>query len=158
APCIQRRDRPILTRDDVRYPASLICNARVCKYQGRYAMVFRNDFGPKDETEIAAHHFAGTNLGMAFSDDGIKWNAEPQPCIDLEHARRLIAPLMPNKDPQTELHRFYDPRLTVIDGRVHMCFAIDTAHGLRGGVAVTDDFQKWEMMNASVPDNRNMVL
>ena len=30
--------------------------------------------------------------------------------------------------------------------------------GLRGGVAVTDDLQNWEVMSLSVPDNRNMVL
>ena len=28
----------------------------------------------------------------------------------------------------------------------------------RGGVAVTDDFQNWEVLSASPPDNRNMVL
>jgi beta-1,4-mannooligosaccharide/beta-1,4-mannosyl-N-acetylglucosamine phosphorylase len=65
---------------------------------------------------------------------------------------------MPAKDPEIELHRFYDPRLTVIDNRVYMCFAIDTAHGLRGGVAATDDFENGEVLSASVPDNRNMVL
>jgi len=65
---------------------------------------------------------------------------------------------MPGKDPDKELARFYDPRLTVIDGRVYMCFAVDTRSGLRGGVAVTDDFQEWEILSASVPDNRNMVL
>ena len=158
APCIQRREKPVLTRDDVPYPASLIFNAGICKYQGRYAMVFRNDYGPEGEADFVANGFAGTNLGLAFSDDGIHWTVETKPCIDLDKARKLIAPLIPNRDPQTELQRFYDPRLTVIDGRVHMCFAIDTARGLRGGIAVTDDFQNWEVMSASVPDNRNMVL
>lgn len=127
-------------------------------------MVFRNDYGPKTGAEFlerkasGMRHFDGTNLGIAFSDDGIQWQVQSRPCITLEQACQLIAPLMPAKDPQSELQRFYDPRLTVIDGRVYMCFAIDTAHGLRGGVAVTDDFETWEVLSASVPDNRNMVL
>ena len=30
----------------------------------------------------------------------------------------------------------YDPRLTVIGEQCYMCFAVDTKHGLRGGIAV----------------------
>ena len=155
---------PILTRQDVPYDASLVFNAGVCKYQGRYAMVFRNDYGARSGQELCDRRnagqpaFDGTNLGLAFSGDGLSWEVESHPCITLEKARELIAPLMPNKNPEHELKRFYDPRLTVLDGRVYMCFAIDTAHGLRGGVAVTDDFEDWEVLSASVPDNRNMVL
>ncbi|MEI6846031.1 MAG: glycoside hydrolase family 130 protein, partial [Candidatus Firestonebacteria bacterium] len=52
----------------------------------------------------------------------------------------------------------YDPRLTVLEGRCYLCFAADTNHGLRGGMAVTTDFQKWELLSMTVPDNRNMVL
>jgi beta-1,4-mannooligosaccharide/beta-1,4-mannosyl-N-acetylglucosamine phosphorylase len=148
----------LLTADDVEYPCSLLFNAGIAKYQGRYAMVFRNDYGPANAAEYAARGFEGTNLGLAFSDDGVDWTVEPEPCITLETARALIAPQMPGKDSADELRRFYDPRLTVIDGRVYMCFAIDTKHGLRGGVAVTDDFASWEVLSASVPDNRNMVL
>lgn len=32
------------------------------------------------------------------------------------------------------------------------------AHLISVGVAVTDDFERWEVLSASVPDNRNMVL
>ena len=52
----------------------------------------------------------------------------------------------------------YDPRLTVIEGRLYICFAVDTKHGVRGGVAVTDDLEHIEILSLSVPDNRNMVL
>ncbi len=155
---------PLLTSADVPYPCSLLFNAGVAKYQGRYVMVFRNDYGATSGKEFLEREaadqprFDGTNVGLALSDDGIDWQVQPEPCISLERARQLIAPLMPNKGPQQELQRFYDPRLTVLDGRVYMCFAVDTAHGLRGGVAVTDDFDHWEVLSASVPDNRNMVL
>jgi len=39
-----------------------------------------------------------------------------------------------------------------------MCFAIDTQHGVRGGIAVTEDFEKFDIISMTVPDNRNMVL
>ncbi|MBE3597870.1 MAG: glycoside hydrolase family 130 protein [Limnochordaceae bacterium] len=57
-----------------------------------------------------------------------------------------------------EILRVYDPRLTVMDGRCFVCFAVDTLHGIRGGIAVTDDFERFELVHLSVPDNRNMVL
>ena len=156
---------PLLTTANVPYPCSLIFNAGVTKFKGRYVMVFRNDYGPRNGSEFEARapgedgsRWDGTCLGLAFSHDGVAWEVQPEPTITLEQARELIAPLMPGKDPQKELYRFYDPRLTVVEGRIFMCFAIDTAHGLRGGVAVTDDLEHWEVLSATVPDNRNMVL
>jgi beta-1,4-mannooligosaccharide/beta-1,4-mannosyl-N-acetylglucosamine phosphorylase len=46
----------------------------------------------------------------------------------------------------------------VVDGRLVMCFAVDTAHGVLGGIATTEDFEKWDILSMSAPDNRNMVL
>lgn len=136
---VRHPKNPILTKDDVPYEAELIFNAGVAKYRGRYVMVFRNDFDLSHPP-----HPRSTNLGLATSDDGVDWKVEPEPCWQ--------AP----SDP--EFRRFYDPRITVIDDRVYMCFAVDTRHGIRGGVAVTDDFKKFEILSMSVPDNRNMVL
>lgn len=131
---------PILTKNDVPYPANLIFNAGVCKYQGRYVMAFRNDYGYGDK---APGRFTGTNIGLAFSDDGVHWAPEPKPWIEWK---------------DQEVSRAYDPRLTIIDGKVVICFAVDTAHGVRGGIATTEDFDKWEIQSLSVPDNRNMVV
>lgn len=130
---------PILTAAQVPYPATLIFNAGVAKYQGKYVMVFRNDYGGKPGTSS----FEGTNIGVAFSDDGMTWKPEPKPWIEWK---------------TDEISRAYDPRITVIDGRCYICFAVDSTHGIRGGVAVTDDFSKWEVLSMSAPDNRNMVL
>jgi beta-1,4-mannooligosaccharide/beta-1,4-mannosyl-N-acetylglucosamine phosphorylase len=57
-----------------------------------------------------------------------------------------------------EVERAYDPRLTVIDGVCYVCFATDTKHGLRAGIASTTDFENFDIKYLSVPDNRNMVL
>jgi beta-1,4-mannooligosaccharide/beta-1,4-mannosyl-N-acetylglucosamine phosphorylase len=133
---------PILSKHDIPYDADLIFNAGVAKYQGKYVMIFRNDYG-YDESR----RFKGTNLGLAYSNDGIKWEVEKKPFFTLDDIQ------------DNEITRFYDPRLTVIDGRCYICFAVDTRHGLRGGIGVIDDnFSKLEVISMSVPDNRNMVL
>ncbi len=139
SPVIRRHPaNPVLSYKDVPYPSALVFNAGVTKYQGRYVVVFRNDYGSFDEQRLE-----GTNLGLAFSDDGVKWEVADKPCWQLK---------------TDEISRVYDPRLTVIDGRCYMCFAVDTRHGVRGGIAVTEDFDKFEILSMSAPDNRNMVL
>ncbi len=138
-PLIKRHPaNPILTYKDVPYSAALVFNAGVTKYQGKYVMVFRNDYGSFEEQRLE-----GTNLGLAFSDDGVKWQVQPEPCFEMK---------------DDEIRRGYDPRLIVMNGRCYMCFAVDTNHGVRGGIAVTDDFEHFEVLSMSVPDNRNMVL
>ena len=137
-PAIKRHPgNPVLTHKDVPYPAMLVFNAGITKWRGRYIMVFRNDYG-----DPVAKKITGRNLGLAFSDDGIAWKVEPRPIDDR---------------PDHPLRNFYDPRLTVIDDRLYLCFATGL-RGTRGGVAVTDDLKNWEVLNISVPDNRNMVL
>ena len=39
-----------------------------------------------------------------------------------------------------------------------MCFAVDTKHGVHGGVGIIHDLERLEIMSISAPDNRNMVL
>lgn len=138
SPCIKKLDHPILTRNDVVYPAALIFNAGVCKFQGKYVMLFRNDYGDFD-----GHLLEGTNMGLAVSEDGIHWTAEDHPCWAMK---------------DEEVHRIYDPRLTVIEDTLYVCFAMDTKHGLRGGIAKTSDLKNFEILSLSVPDNRNMAL
>ncbi|MCQ2462695.1 MAG: glycoside hydrolase family 130 protein [Clostridia bacterium] len=135
---IKKLDRPVLTRKDIPYNAALIFNAGVTKYNGKYVMVFRNDYG-----DFENHVLKGTNIGLATSDDGISWSVAPKPCFALE---------------DDEIQRAYDPRLTVIDGKCYMCFAVDTKHGLRGGIASTEDFAHFDIHSMSLPDNRNMAL
>ena len=67
---------PILSAKDVPYEASLVFNAGVCKWQGEYVMLFRNDHGPTEESFRAARAAGAwqsfsTNLGIARSPDGM---------------------------------------------------------------------------------------
>ena len=132
---------PVLSKPDIPCEADCIFNAGVTKYNGRYVCAFRNDYGFDG---VGA--FAHCVIGLAFSDDGIHWQVQDKPFLTVEDF----------DDP--EITKVYDPRLTVIDGVLHLCFAVDTRHGLRGGIAVTRDLQHIEVKSMSVPDNRNMVL
>ena len=138
--CICRHpNNPVLAAKHVPYDATLVFNAGVAKYQGKYVMAFRNDYGGRP----GSRRFKGTNIGLAFSDDGVLWRPQPRPWIEWK---------------TDEIKRAYDPRLTVVEGRCYLCFAVDTRHGIRGGIAVTEDFDRWDVLSLTVPDNRNMVL
>jgi beta-1,4-mannooligosaccharide/beta-1,4-mannosyl-N-acetylglucosamine phosphorylase len=148
---------PVLCKENVPFDSQLVFNAGVTKFNGKYVMAFRNDYGSDQATWT--EHFKKypefpptngntfpplyTNIGLAFSDDGINWEVQDKPCFEMKTKEATHA---------------YDPRLTVIDGRVYMCFAINTPWGVRGGIAVTDDFDEFEILSMTVPDNRNMVL
>ena len=140
---------PVLTSRDVPYASDLVFNAGVIRWQGQYVMVFRNDYG-----HTGGGRFGGTSLGIAFSTDGISWKAGAEPVLDPRDPRTAAMLDMP----RGEMIRCYDPRLTVIDGEIYMTFAMDTRHGLRGGIAKTSDLKQFEILSLSVPDNRNMVL
>ena len=129
---------PVLASKQVPWPSTLAYNAGVIKFQGRYVMVFRSENASPEKLGMQ-----DTVQGLAFSDDGVHWQVEPAPCFSMK---------------DEEICRAYDPRLIVIEGRVYMCFAVDTRHGLRGGIAVTDDFEHWEVLHQTLPDNRNLVL
>ncbi len=144
ASVINKMDKPILTHEDIPYNASLIFNAGVAKFKGKYVMVFRNDYGTTKELFESGKRFEGTNLGVAYSDDGIHWTPEDKPWFEWKDG---------------EVQRAYDPRLTVIEDELYICMAIDTKHGLRGGIAKINDFNSPpQFLSLSSPDNRNMVL
>lgn len=144
---------PLLSAKDVPYPSSLTFNAGVIRHAGRYLMVFRNDYGHAGDGT-----FAGTNIGLATSRDGIQWTVEPKPILDEAAVREQFQRLLRHRYAPDFVRRIYDPRLTVIEGKIYMCFAVDTAHGICGGVATTEDFQTFRWLSVSAPDNRNMVL
>ncbi len=141
--CIIRcESNPILTSEDMPLKSALVFNPGVIKYNGQYVMIFRNDYG-----HISQARFEGTNMCLAFSDDGVNWKIEKEPFFSVDMLN----------DP--EIVRFYDPRLTVIEDEIYLCFAVDSRHGVRGGMGkVSKDFKSLEVLYISVPDNRNFVL
>lgn len=145
---VKKYGKPILTKDDVPYDASLIFNAGVIKHNGKYVMIFRNDYGCTREEFENGGNFKGTCVGIAFSDNGIdNWVVAEKPLID-------------SKDFEgTEIRRLYDPRITKIDNEIYLCLAGDTRHGICGYVAkLNETLDKIEILSQTAPDNRNMVL
>ena len=92
-PCITRYPETILSKDDIPYNACLTFNAGVHKRGDEdYVMIFRNDYGSWEEKRLD-----GTNLGIAYSKDGIQWDVDPEPLPDIR---------------SEEIMRVYDPRIT----------------------------------------------
>ncbi len=150
SPITRYSGNPILCASDINYPADLVFNAGEVKFNGRYVMAFRNDYNyPKSMFDDyyagkGELHGPSTNIGIAFSNDGIHWEALGKPAFELEN---------------DEIQRVYDPRLTVIDGRCYMVFAMDTKHhDCRCGITVTDDFENFEIVSMTPPNNRNVLL
>ena len=137
SPIITKLEKPILTPADIPYKSTCVYNAGVTKFNGKYVMAFRNDYGEWGK------NWGLINIGIATSNDGIHWTPEKTPWIEVT---------------QGEILRIYDPRITIIDGVGYLCVAVDTEHGIRGGIIRTEDFVKYEIVSMSVPDNRNMVL
>ena len=145
---IHKLDKPILTAADIPYDASLIFNAGVVKHNGKYVMIFRNDYGCTEETFVSGKSFKGTSVGIAVSDNGIdNWVVHEKPLVDS------------NEFNGTEIQRLYDPRIIKLEGELYLCLAMDTNHGLLGAIAkLNDTLDHFEIISTSVPDNRNMVL
>ncbi len=146
--CIKKLSKPILTKDNIPYPATLVFNAGVAKYNGKYVMIFRNDYGTTKELfESDECTKMYTSVGVAVSDNGIdNWRVCEKPIVD-------------SVNMSGETIRLYDPRITVIDGVPYLCLAKDTHHGLCGCIArLNENLDGFEILYNSVPDNRNMVL
>jgi len=75
-PCVTHQPaNPILSAKDVPYEAT----AGVTKYQGRYVMAFRNDYFPTRQPG----RWERISIGLAFSDGGVKWDAQPKPVSEM---------------------------------------------------------------------------
>ena len=162
ADCIKKLENPILTKNDIPYEAEFIFNAGVAKIDGKYVMVFRNDYGTtREKFESRAKGITKTAIGIAVSDNGIDgWRVKEKPLINYDFTDTSNVKNLANTENFCpDITRLYDPRITVIDGEIYLCLAMDTAHGLRGCIARLDkDLEHYNIISASVPDNRNMVL
>ncbi len=135
---VERREAPVLTYTDCPYNAALTFNAGVAKKGDEYVMLFRNDYGDYEKQRLD-----GTHIGLARSKNGLDWTVDPDIRFSISDG---------------EIRRVYDPRITFIGEKAIVCCAVDTHHGIRGGIALTEDFKHYEFISLSAPDNRNMVL
>jgi beta-1,4-mannooligosaccharide/beta-1,4-mannosyl-N-acetylglucosamine phosphorylase len=140
SPIIHRYEgNPILEAENIPYPSRLVYNPGVAKRDGKYFMVFRNDYG-FDEKLKKPPYF---QLGLAQSVDGIKWNVYAEPILEGDGIEVLGS---------------IDPRLTLLENRFFITYAQHTKHGYRATIASTEDFRSFTFIDRSLPDNRDGVL
>ena len=151
APCVRKLDHPILTPSDLPYESTLVFNAGVTKFNGKYIMVFRNDYGTDYDKFQKERCFPCTSIGVAISDNGVDgWQVRKEFLLDSHETQAQTG---------RELRRFYDPRITILEGKPYLTMACDARHGIYGVIAEIDDnFEKVNVISMSVPNNRNMVL
>ena len=69
SPLVTRYEgNPILTKHDIPYPVETVHNAGAIKFEGRYILLFRSHL-----------HNGRSIIGIARSDDGYKFRADPTP-------------------------------------------------------------------------------
>lgn len=126
-------NNPIITPDDVPYPALTSYNAGAIKHDGKYLLLVRTD----------QNEGATSCVGLATSEDGIHFEFEPEPVMTPQEGDGA---------------RIYDPRITKIDDTYYVCHAITSAWGIRLAISSTKDFKTFTRISDSLPDNRNGVL
>lgn len=130
---------PILTREDVPYPVETAHNAAVTKHDGRYVMLFRS------------HRRNGRSIiGLAESDDGYRFRVHEEP---------FIVPAPEGPFAEYEEYGVEDPRICAIEGANLITYSAYSRHGVRIGLARTEDFRSVERVSLITPcDTRNVVV
>ena len=122
-PDFVRRKGIVLSREQVPYDSALTFNAGISRHRDGYVMLFRNDYGFCKQD--CADFYAGisdnttpkTNLGAAYSKDGMNWEVISESVFSLS---------------SNGISRVYDPRITDFgNGQYGVCFAIDSNAGVR---------------------------
>jgi predicted GH43/DUF377 family glycosyl hydrolase len=132
-------NNPVLTAEDVPYEVSTVHNAGVVRHRGRYVMLFRS------------HLPTGRSvLGIAESDDGFGFRVAPEP---------FMTPAKEGPFAEYEEYGVEDPRVTPLEGRYYITYSAYSRHGVRIGLARTDDFRTIERVAfITRADERNVVL
>lgn len=130
---------PILTKDQVPYPVETVHNAAVVKCGDQYLMVFRSHL--RNGRSI---------LGLARSEDGFSFSVDPKPFM------------VPAQDGIFGIYEEFgveDPRICFLDGAYWITYSAYSRHGVRIGLARTEDFRDVERVALiTQPDHRNVVL
>jgi beta-1,4-mannooligosaccharide/beta-1,4-mannosyl-N-acetylglucosamine phosphorylase len=139
----REKNNPIITRNDIPdIPPHLVdvtsvFNPGAIKFKGKYLLMLRVQNRGRETYTLVAR-----------SDNGINFQIEKKivEFKGIEAVREII-------------YHCYDMRITQIDDRYFVMFAMDMDAGCRLGLAETDDFKHFEFMGiVSDDDNRNGVL
>jgi beta-1,4-mannooligosaccharide/beta-1,4-mannosyl-N-acetylglucosamine phosphorylase len=131
---------PIITTADMPHDCFRVTNPAACKFGDEYILMYKVIVAENREQYI----------GIARSKDGVNFTVDPKPA------------LRPAPD---EIGRANDPRLTKHeDGWYYLTYCSDPKgnrvreEGIHLCIARTKDFENWERIYKSEPDNRNAVI
>lgn len=136
-------ENPILTRNDIKseHPllkdVSSVFNPGAVKFNSEYLLITRVQSRSRE-----------TSFVLARSKDGIHFEAENKPIIfrGFEKFDRKV-------------YHSYDARITELEGKFYIMFAMDMEGECNLGLAVTNDFCAYDFLGiASDEDIRNGVL
>jgi len=134
---------PILTRESIPdvYPklidATSVFNPGAIYFNGKYLLMLRVQSRSRE-----------TFMMMAESDDGIHFNVENK----IVHFKGI-------ENVKEKIYHIYDARITNIDGKYYIMFAMDMDDGCQLGLGTTDDFKEFTFLGiVSDEDIRNGVL
>lgn len=139
-PLVRRHPKnPILTRDDVPYPVVTVHNAGAVRFRDRYLLVFRSHL--RNGRSI---------LGIAESADGFSFRVRPKP---------FLTPAAEGPFAAYEEYGVEDPRVCALEGAFWITYSAYSRHGVRIGLARTEDFERVERIALiTQADCRNVVL
>ena len=132
-------DNPLIALEDVPFPCSDVLNAAIVRHAGEYVML------------VTVEALEGRcRIFPARSRNGTTFSVAPTP---------LMVPAAEGPYCQHESFGIRDPRITPMDGAFYITYVADGDHGLRVGLARTDDFQSIERIGlATEVDFKNGVL
>lgn len=138
-PVVRYESNPILTRDDVPYPVATVHNAGVVKHNDRYIMLFRS------------HQQNGRSIiGRADSEDGFQFQVDPKP---------FLIPAEEGIFAEYEAYGVEDLRICPFEDHYLLCYSAYSQHGVRIGLARTEDFESLERIALiTQADMRNVVI
>jgi beta-1,2-mannobiose phosphorylase / 1,2-beta-oligomannan phosphorylase len=118
------------------WEARNVFNCGVHQSDGKVVLIYR---GQGWENDIS-------HLGYAESDDGVQFSRRAEP---------VFSPVGP-----AERNGVEDPRLTPLDGRVHMLYTAWSPGAIQVGHASTIDFRTWERHGIAFagPDNKDAAI
>lgn len=133
------KKNPILTKNDVPYTVATVHNAGVVKYNDEYIMLFRS------------HLLNGRSvIGIARSKDGYKFKVDEEP---------FLTPSSDGEFGEYEEYGVEDVRISQIDADFLLTYSAYSRHGVRIGLAKTQDFKTVERISLiTQSDLRNVVI
>ena len=122
--CKKYEGNPILTKEDIPFPAEAVYNAGATKYKGNYLLLLRI----LELNTISC-------FGLAESDDGFNFTVREKPVMK----KAETGPFALYEERGIE-----DPRVTKIGDTYYIAYSAYSRMGFRGGLAKTKDFKRFE--------------